>query len=139
MIFADLRRLDTSPRALRKFGLMVGGVFLALALLLWWRQRAWWLWLAVPGGMLVAVGAVLPATLRWVYLAWMGLALVLGTVMSTVLLTLLFYLAVTPIGWLARFRGKDFLRRRIEPGSASYWLKRDRSVRRDRTFYERQF
>jgi hypothetical protein len=139
MIFAELRRLDTSPRALRKFGLMVGGVFVALALLLWWRQRAWWPWLAVPGGMLVIVGAVLPAMLRRVYLAWMGLALVLGTVMSTLLLTLLFFLAVTPIGWLARLRGKDFLRRRIEPGSASYWLPRDRSTHRDRAYYERQF
>lgn len=139
MIFAELRRLDTSPRALRKFGLVVGGVLLALALLLWWRQRGWWPWVAVPGGMLVILGTVLPVALRWVYLAWMGLALVLGTVMSTVLLTLLFFLGVTPIGWLARFRGKDFLRRRIDSGSASYWLPRDRSTRRDRAFYERQF
>jgi len=139
MIREELSRLDRSPRALRRFGLVVGGVFALLALVAWWRGRAWWPWLAWPGGVLLGLGAVAPTLLRPVQLAWMSLALVLGTVVSTVLLTLLFFLGVTPIGWLARLRGKDFLRRRLDSQAVTYWLPRERGRTPGRADYERQF
>ena len=47
------------------------------------------------------LGAVWPRALKWVYIAWMTLALVLGLVVSTVLLTVFYYAVVTPIGLLA--------------------------------------
>jgi hypothetical protein len=69
----------------------------------------------------------------------MSLALVLGLLVSTLLLALLFYLVVTPVGLLARLCGKDFLQRRISRGAASYWIRRDPSVVRTPDDYERQF
>jgi Saxitoxin biosynthesis operon protein SxtJ len=40
---------------------------------------------------------------------WFGLSHVLGTVMSKVILTLVFFIIVTPIGLLRRLMGKDSL------------------------------
>ena len=56
----EFQKLDQSSTALRKFGLLVGGVFLALGAVLVWRHRgAGWPFVSI-GGVLVVVGAVVP-------------------------------------------------------------------------------
>lgn len=139
MIREELRQLPMTPRDLRRFGLLVGGVLAVLGTWLWLRQRPAGPWLAGPGVVLMGLGVVVPGWLRGVYRAWMALALVLGWVVSTVLLALFFVVVVTPLGWGARLGGKDYLRRRLEPGARSYWLLRDRTVPRRPADYERQY
>jgi hypothetical protein len=122
----EVRGLDHSPKALRRFGLVVGGVFLGIAAVGAWRS-GWTLGpgltaLAGVGGALVAVGLVAPALLRPVFFVWMGLAVVLGSIMTRVLLTVVFVLAVVPIGLGLRLVGKDLLHRRPDPEAPSYWL-----------------
>jgi Saxitoxin biosynthesis operon protein SxtJ len=123
---AGLGRLDTSPRALRKAALGVGGVLLAVAGWLLFRQRAPGvrLGLGAAGAVLVLVGALIPARLRRAYLAWMTVALAIGWVMSRVLLTVVFALVLIPLGLLARLTGKRFLALRPDPGASSYWVRR---------------
>ena len=128
-IRAELRALDQSPRALRSFGLVVGGVFLAIAAALAWRN-GWalsglaWVLIGV-GGALVGGGALMPAALRPVHRVWMGLAFALGFVMTRVILTLTFALVFVPVGAVLRAMGKDLLRRRLDPEAESYWIPRD--------------
>jgi len=134
----DIRQLKTSDRDLRKFGLMVGGVFAVLGALFLWRHKAigpYFLW---PGVGVVAFGAVFPRALKWVYIAWMSVAFVLGFIMAHVILTLLFYLVITPIGLLARLAGKDFLSLKLDRAAKSYWIPRA-SKPKYAADYERQF
>lgn len=124
-LVAEVRALDTGRRALRSFGLLVGGVFVGIAAVVAWR-RGWEagplvFGLGGPGAALVLLGLGAPAALRPVYRVWMGLALVLGTVMTRVLLTLVFVLLVVPIGFALRLAGKDLLDRRIERARTTYW------------------
>lgn len=128
-IRAELRTLDVSRPKLRSFGLVVGGVFLALALVSAWRN-GWMLrplatGLVALGAPLVVLGALAPALLRPAYRAWMGLAFAMGFVMTRVLLTLVFFLAVLPIGLALRLLGKDPLARRPDASAPSYWVARD--------------
>jgi hypothetical protein len=139
MIAAELKSLKTDAPTLRKFGLLVGGVFGLLALWFWWRHKVWWPWLAAPAVPLIALGAIFPRALRRIYLGWMALALVMGLVVSTILLTLFFYLVVTPIGLVTRLMGKDFLTQKLEPSRISYWLPRDRTKPYQPADTERQF
>lgn len=136
----EVRALDESPRALRSFGLVVGGVLLAVGVLLWWRRGggAWSWGLSGVGGLLVALGAVLPIVLKPVRTGWMAVAFTLGFVMTKVLLTLTFFLAVTPTALALRLVGKDLLHRRPDPDAVSYWLPRD-DGRPDRESLERYF
>lgn len=129
IVRAELRALDVSRPKLRSFGLVVGGVFLGIALVSAWRN-GWTLGglalgLAVLGGGLVAFGALAPGLLRPAYRAWMGLAFALGFVMTRVLLTLVFVLTVLPIGLVLRILGKDPLANRPDPEASTYWVSRD--------------
>ena len=134
----ELQALPTDNRALRKFGLTVGGVFLALAALLLWRKAEWGIYLAYAGGPLVLLGAIFPRILKPIYLGWMALALAIGTVMTTVLLTLFFLLVVTPVGLFFRLIGRDILHRKFDRQAKSYWIPKEYPIA-DRSRYEKFF
>lgn len=138
MIGEDIRELKTGRRELRRFGLLVGGVFIVLGTLAWRRDRAWFPWLLAPGILLVVAGILVPRSLKLIYLAWMTLAIALGLVVSTVLLTLFFFFVITPVGLVARLTGQDFLRLKLDRKISSYWTARKRADR-SKTEYERQF
>ena len=142
VLLAEIRSIDTSRKALRSFGLLVGGVLLAIGLIVFWRAD-WALVTAVKilggiGGILVVMGLIAPALLKPVYQVWMALAVILGFVMTRVILTLVYFLAVTPIGLLMRALGKDLLNRKLDKSAESYWIPKtypDRSPARLEKYY----
>ncbi len=139
MAFQELRGLKTGARELRKFGLTVGAVFAALGLVMWARGKAHFPWFLAPGMVLLALGAALPKALKPVYIAWMGLALALGFVVSHLVLTLFFFLVITPVGWAARLLGRDFLRRKPDRQAPTYWLPREGPKTKAPSEYEQQY
>ena len=80
MLREELASLDESPAALRRFGWQVGGVFLLLAALAFWRHRAPAPWFAGIGLPLVLLGLTRPQLLRPVHRVWMTATLALGRV-----------------------------------------------------------
>ena len=137
-IQADIKKLKTGDRDLRKFGLTVGGAFIFIGGLLLLRHRPSYLAFCGAGALLAAFGVIWSRALKYVYIAWMALAFTLGFVMSNVILTLFFFLFVTPIGLLARLFQKDFLARKWDKRAASYWIQSGREMKTANT-YERQF
>jgi hypothetical protein len=137
-IHADLKKLRTGAGDLRKFGVIVGAGFIFLGVLLLLRHRSSYVAFCGAGALLTAFGVIWPRALKYVYVAWMALAFTLGFVMSNVILTLFFFLFVTPIGLLARLFQKDFLARKWDKRAASYWIQHGSEVKTANT-YERQF
>jgi hypothetical protein len=74
------------------------------------------------GGLLLVLGAILPAALSLPRRLWMGLAEALSFVMTRVVLAVVFFGLVTPIGILRKALGRDPLRRRGRAAAESYWL-----------------
>ncbi|MBI5519001.1 MAG: hypothetical protein HY916_02955 [Desulfovibrio sp.] len=66
-------------------------------------------WFAVAAALLV-LNMTAPMLFGPASRLWFGLSAVLGTVMSKVILTLVYYLVLTPVGLLRRAMGKDSLR-----------------------------
>ena len=127
-----------SPSELRRFGLTVGGVFLVLAAVSRWRGHTVApVVLGMLGGLLVVPGLLVPRALAPVQRRWMRGAAVIGDVNARVVLAVLYYAVVTPIGFLMR-RRRDPLDRAIADGRTSQWVKRTPEPA-DRARYERQF
>jgi hypothetical protein len=123
-----------TPAEGRRFGLAVGGAFLALAALSWWRGHPRTLAVAGSlGALLVLAGLLLPGRLGPVYRAWMGLAHALSKVTTPVFMSLAYALVFTPAGLLMRAFGH----RPLSPDRAreSFWVSRSEA----RTQMERQF
>ena len=134
----DIKQLKTGERDLQKFGLLVGGVFAVLGGVMLLRHKAHWPYFVWPGVALVVLGAALPRALKYIYVAWMSVAFVLGFILSHVILGLFFFLVITPVGLFARLAGKDFLRLKLDRAAKSYWIPREQKVRSPAD-YERQF
>lgn len=115
-------RSPRSDRAEREFGLVVGGLLVALGS--WWifRHRFGLLGPGFAGlGTLLLAGALLwPRALALPRRAWMGLAEAMGAVMTRLVLGIVFFAVVTPIGVVKRLFGWDPLERRAAPRT-SYW------------------
>ncbi len=128
-----------SFRIEREFGLIVGAVFLLLGT--WWFYRGKFpdvsRALLLVGAALILLGTILPKALTYPNKAWMKLAEALAFVMTRVVLGIVFFLIVTPIGVVKRLFGWDPLYRRSGP-SESYW--RPYSERqRDTRHYEKMY
>ena len=134
----EIQELKTGPRDLRKFGLMVGGVFVALGLLFFWRHKPSYPFLLWPGVALIVLGALAPRILKYPYIAWMTVAFALGFVMSRVLLSVCFFFLVTPIALIGRLLRKDFLNQKLDRASPTYWV-RCETAGKSAESYEQQF
>jgi hypothetical protein len=128
----------STPRQLRKFALIVATGLTAVAALSWWRGHT-----TVPAtlwtvaGVLALAGLVAPRILGPVERGWLAVGAVLAWVNTRIILTLLFYVVVTPVAAIMRLF-RDPLERRIDKASASYWIRRP-AVAIDRKRYEQQF
>jgi hypothetical protein len=126
-------------RAEKEFGLIVGGVFVLLSC--WWLYRGKFSHVAhltLPlGALLVLFGLLFPKALIFPNRAWMLLAQGLSFVTTRIVLGLVFFLIVTPIGVIKRLFGWDPLNRRAGK-SPSYW-KPYSERQRDPRHYEKMF
>ncbi len=142
ILWQEIKEVDTSKKALRSFGWVVGGVLLVIAAVVWWRNdfaltTAAYV-LGSLGAALVVLGLAAPVVLKPVYRVWMALAVVLGFIMTRVILSVVYYLVMTPIGLAMRLFGKDPMHRRIDPDAASYWIEKsydDESPERLERYY----
>ena len=123
----------------RKSALLVAAVLLAIAAWNLYRGRTTVVLIfGSSGAALVVAGLLVPPAARAFHTAWMRFAVLLGHVNSRVLLTLVYYLVVTPYGVVTRLAGRDPLRRRGGAGGESHWVER-KATRQSREGFERLF
>src|SRR5215207_3968255 len=109
----------------RKSALLVAAVFLGIAAWNLYRGRTTVVVIfGALGAALVVAGLLAPPAARAFHTAWMRFAAALGHVNSRVLLTLVYYLVVTPYGIVTRLVGRDPLRRRGRGVGESHWVER---------------
>ena len=130
--------LDLSSNNLKKFGRSMCLCLLAIGLILFLKHRpvfkVWWF----LGFLFLLSAQMHPAALKPIYKIWMILAFCLGWINTRLILLVVFYLLVTPIGLLARLFRKDFLDIKFNKDARSYWQKREPGAgSKDR--YERIF
>ncbi len=128
----SLRPEEQPPGASdRSFGLVFAGFCGFAGSVALWHGRATGYWWLLAGTAFLAAAVVLPGLLSPLNRLWMYFGRRLYGIVNPVILAILFYGTVVPVGLLMRAFAKDPLRRRFDPQAASYWIERSSHV--DRT------
>lgn len=113
---------DTATtKDLRSFGLLVGAVFCVIGIWpLVFRGEPMREWVVGGGGLLVLLGGVAPQLLRPLHTGWMWIGHVLGWINTRILLSIVFFGLITPIGLIFRLMGKNTVRQAFSESSTTY-------------------
>jgi hypothetical protein len=117
----DRASQQPTPKDLRQFGLLVGGVFAVIGL--WpivFRSESPRLWAMILGSLLIVLGVIAPQSLKQVHGGWMKVGHVLGSINTKIILGIIYYLLITPMGLVMRLMGKDPMHRALMRGTNSY-------------------
>lgn len=146
----SLIKIDWRPdaRTLRTFGWIGAAAFPILAAFAWWRLALFSflsdaaaanaaIILLVLGAYSLAMAAIAPAALRPLYIAMSAIGYPIGLLVGAAVLTIGYYLVITPIGVAFRLARRDPLHRAWNPDAASYWVPRRQTL--DVRRYFRQF
>ena len=112
---------EIEKKQLRSFGLTVGGIFAAIGLWpVFFRGDDPRWWAVVLAGLLIVPALVFPRSLSRVYARWMALGHIMGWINTRIILGVVFYFVVTPIGMIRRLLGKDPMGKEIRTDLNSY-------------------
>lgn len=128
---------STEPRQIRVFGLAAFLFFGVLAGLGFWRDRTL---LACFFAILSSAGfglLLLPGPLRPVYTGWLKVAHFIGKIITAAVLTLAYYLVMTPSGLLKRLFGGRPLPTKPDRQASTYWVDRNEPVQPRERFIKR--
>jgi hypothetical protein len=113
--------LRPATKDLRQFGLTVGGIFSLIGL---WpvviRNEDPRLWSLILGGTLVVLGLAVPQSLKQIHAGWMKIGHVLGTINTRIILGIIYYTLITPMGVIIRLMGKDSMHRSSVQDAITY-------------------
>ena len=120
-LLKELRSIKSEKRDIERFGL--GGLyffgFFFFCGLIFVHKLSWKLFVLAIAFYLL--GKFLPSVLKWIYFPMIIFGLIMGHIVSTVALTILYFLCITPIALIARLTGKKFLDLSFRNEADSYW------------------
>ena len=119
-MFYEIPTLD--KKGLREFGLLTGGIiallFGLILPLLWGHSLPLIPW--IIAGVLGSLALLIPQSLAPIYQGWMRVAQVLAWVNSRIILGIIFFIIVTPMGLIMKIMKRDPLQRKFEFRLESY-------------------
>lgn len=127
-------------RELKQFAAIWFPLFFAIVGWLVWRRLGAWnaavaIWIVVA--VLSPLMWFLPRLARAVFVGWMCVTFPIGYVVSHILLAVVYFGIVTPIGLIMRLAGRDALGLKIDPNATTYWV--PHAMPKDSRRYFRQF
>ena len=136
MVTDSIPELDR--KGLRDFGLTTGGIVAGLfgVALPWLLDRPWPLWPWIVLAILAVPALIAPMVLKPVYKVWMRFGLLASRVTTPLILGIVFFLVITPMGMLRRMKKHDALNRSFDVNASTY---RTQSTQAPKNQFERPF
>lgn len=129
--------IKDTPKEIRIFAGGIAVICQFFAALSWWKGGTAYPYLSTFGLLFAAVGIPFPNLIKPIFRTWMIFAVAFGKFQTRLLLRIIFYFVITPIGLTLRIIGKDPLDKKLEPEADTYWKKRE--PMQDAERYTKQF
>ena len=133
----EMTSSSTNSREIRRFGVVAFVFFGCLSILGFWSEKP------IPTylfGCLSILGfgfIFIPSRLSPVYAAWLRIAHFLGRIVNTLILTLAYYLVITPAAVIKRLFGGAPLPVKPDKEASSYWVVRTEPIQPKERFLKR--
>ena len=108
----------------RSFGIVFFIVFLLIAIYPLINQGEVRIWSLIISSLFLLLGLLNSKILTPLNKLWFRFGLFLGKIISPIIMGVIFFLVVTPIGLLMRFFGKDVLNLKLNKKKSSYWIEK---------------
>ena len=109
----------------RNFGLVFFFVFLVISLWPLMHDGSIRIWSIIIAIIFLILGLTNSNLLTPLNKLWFKFGIALGAVIAPIVMSIIFFLAITPIGLLMKILGKDLLNKKINKKKNTYWIKRD--------------
>jgi len=112
----------------KNFGIVISTVLLLIGIYQYYFHQFFIISLFIFSGVLLILAIFFPSLLKWPNYLWFKLGNLLGYIISPLIMLLIFYITITPIGIIMRILGKDLLGLKISKSRKSYWIERKQKI-----------
>lgn len=109
----------------RGFGFVFAMFFALIAGIGWWQGSARVIWWLAAALVFLLAALLAPQLLRPLNRLWFRFGMLLNAIVSPLVLGMMFFLTITPTGWVMRLCGARPLNLKFDRTADSYWIKRD--------------
>jgi len=108
----------------RSFGIVFFIVFILIAIYPLINQEEVRIWSLIISFLFLILGLLNSKILTPLNKFWFKFGILLGKIVSPIIMGIIFFLVVTPIGLLMRLFGKDVLNLKLNKKESSYWIEK---------------
>jgi len=119
----------------RSFGIVFFVVFLIISVWPLLNENPLRIWAISVSIIFLILGLINSKILTPLNLVWYKFGILLGILISPIVMGIVFFLVVTPTGFIMKILGKDLLNTNFNKKIKSYWINRDNS----KTSMKKQF
>ena len=112
----------------RSFGIVFFFVFLIVALWPLINENQIRIWSLIISLIFLILGLMKSKLLYPLNRLWFKFGILLGAVIAPIVMGIVFFLVVTPTGFIMRILRRDLLRKKIDKKKNSYWITRDKHI-----------
>ena len=112
----------------RNFGLVFFIIFLIVSLWPLTYGEPIRIWLVIISMVFLILGLMNSKLLTPLNKLWFKFGMILGAIIAPIVMGIIFFLVVTPTGFIMNIVGKDLLQKKYDKKKGTYWIKRDKSI-----------
>ena len=112
----------------RSFGLLFFVIFLIVSLWPLTHEGSIRIWSVIISFVFLILGLLNSKFLTPLNLLWFKFGMILGAIVSPIVMGIIFFLVVTPIGLVLSIMGKDVLNKKYNKKKKTYWIKRETPI-----------
>ena len=117
-------KLKTKMSANRSFGLLFFFVFLIISLWPLLNEGPLKIWSIIIAIIFLILGLINSKLLTPLNILWSKFGMFLGSIVSPIVMGIVFFLVITPTGFIMRMMNRDLLNKKYDNKKKSYWINR---------------
>ena len=111
----------------RNFGIVFFFVFLIISLWPLTNENSLRVWSIFVAIIFLILGLMNSNLLTPLNILWFKLGMLLGSIVAPIVMGIVFFVIITPIGFIMKIIGKDLLNNKYDSKNKSYWINRNKT------------